>query len=230
MAVSAPQNTQAAYGIMFTAKEAKQSEAVRRRPYSVVLFDEIEKAHPDVMHLLLQILEEGKITDSPWVEDRFSAQTLQQQNEPQFGEIPVLVAPFLTVSVEFRSRSKLGNAIPPFWVPALVAPDGHIRPDPDHLPFVPRVLLDPPVSERFEGFPTPVASVDEYDRAVREMIMDRQEGWQERLERAEEMFETISGIPAGQWLSDGWQRERSLVVPWDKKSAFARSVLRLCEA
>ena len=40
------------------------SEAVRRRPYSVVLFDEIEKAHPDVMHLLLQIQEEGKITDS----------------------------------------------------------------------------------------------------------------------------------------------------------------------
>ena len=40
------------------------SEAVRRRPYSVVLFDEVEKAHPDVMNLLLQILEEGKITDS----------------------------------------------------------------------------------------------------------------------------------------------------------------------
>jgi ATP-dependent Clp protease ATP-binding subunit ClpC len=40
------------------------SEAVRRRPYAVVLFDEVEKAHPDVMHLLLQILEEGKITDS----------------------------------------------------------------------------------------------------------------------------------------------------------------------
>ncbi|MDP4583205.1 MAG: ATP-dependent Clp protease ATP-binding subunit [Verrucomicrobiales bacterium] len=40
------------------------SEAVRRRPYSVVLFDEIEKAHPDVMNLLLQILEEGIITDS----------------------------------------------------------------------------------------------------------------------------------------------------------------------
>jgi ATP-dependent Clp protease ATP-binding subunit ClpC len=40
------------------------SEAVRRRPYAVVLFDEIEKAHPDVMHLMLQILEEGKVTDS----------------------------------------------------------------------------------------------------------------------------------------------------------------------
>jgi ATP-dependent Clp protease ATP-binding subunit ClpC len=40
------------------------SEQVRRRPYSVVLFDEIEKAHPDVMNMLLQILEEGKLTDS----------------------------------------------------------------------------------------------------------------------------------------------------------------------
>jgi ATP-dependent Clp protease ATP-binding subunit ClpC len=40
------------------------SEAVRRRPYCVVLFDEIEKAHPDVLHLMLQILEEGKVTDS----------------------------------------------------------------------------------------------------------------------------------------------------------------------
>lgn len=40
------------------------TEKVRCRPYSVVLFDEIEKAHPDVAHLLLQILEEGKLTDS----------------------------------------------------------------------------------------------------------------------------------------------------------------------
>lgn len=40
------------------------TERVRRRPYCVVLFDEIEKAHPDVMHMLLQILEEGKITDT----------------------------------------------------------------------------------------------------------------------------------------------------------------------
>jgi ATP-dependent Clp protease ATP-binding subunit ClpC len=40
------------------------TEAVRRKPYSVVLFDEIEKAHPDVMNMLLQILEEGKLTDS----------------------------------------------------------------------------------------------------------------------------------------------------------------------
>lgn len=40
------------------------TEQVRRRPYSVILFDEVEKAHPDVMNLLLQILEEGRLTDS----------------------------------------------------------------------------------------------------------------------------------------------------------------------
>ena len=40
------------------------TEKVRRRPYSVLLFDEIEKAHPDVMNILLQILDEGKITDA----------------------------------------------------------------------------------------------------------------------------------------------------------------------
>ena len=40
------------------------TEAVRRNPYSIVLFDEIEKAHPDVLNLLLQILDDGRITDS----------------------------------------------------------------------------------------------------------------------------------------------------------------------
>ncbi len=40
------------------------TEAVRRRPYSVVLFDEVEKAHPDVFNILLQILDDGRITDS----------------------------------------------------------------------------------------------------------------------------------------------------------------------
>ncbi len=47
------------------------SERVRRRPYSVVLFDEVEKAHPDVMHMLLQILEEGQLTDSLGVQVSF---------------------------------------------------------------------------------------------------------------------------------------------------------------
>src|ERR1700732_2554983 len=72
------------------------SEAVRRRPYSVVLFDEVEKAHPDVMHLLLQILEEGKITDSLGQKIDFrntiiimtsnvGAETLRRQTTMGFG-------------------------------------------------------------------------------------------------------------------------------------------------
>jgi len=40
------------------------TEQVRRKPYSVILFDEIEKAHPDVLHMLLQLLEDGRLTDS----------------------------------------------------------------------------------------------------------------------------------------------------------------------
>ena len=40
------------------------TEAVRRKPYCVVLFDEVEKAHPDVFNVLLQVLDDGRITDS----------------------------------------------------------------------------------------------------------------------------------------------------------------------
>lgn len=40
------------------------TEKIRRNPYSVILFDEIEKAHPDVMNMLLQILDDGRLTDS----------------------------------------------------------------------------------------------------------------------------------------------------------------------
>src|SRR5256886_9896191 len=74
------------------------SEAVRRRPYSVVLFDEIEKAHPDVMHLLLQILEDGKITDSLGrkidsrntiiiMTSNVGAETLKRQTTMGFGAV-----------------------------------------------------------------------------------------------------------------------------------------------
>ena len=46
------------------AKLTKSFEKIRRKPYSVILFDEIEKAHPDVMNMLLQILDDGRLTDS----------------------------------------------------------------------------------------------------------------------------------------------------------------------
>ena len=47
-----------------TLEGGQLTEAVRRKPYSVVLFDEIEKAHPDVFNVLLQVLDDGRITDS----------------------------------------------------------------------------------------------------------------------------------------------------------------------
>ena len=50
----------------------KLTEAVRRRPYSVVLFDEIEKAHPDVFNMLLQILEDGVLTDGQGTKIKFN--------------------------------------------------------------------------------------------------------------------------------------------------------------
>lgn len=50
----------------------KLTDKIRRQPYSVVLFDEIEKAHPDVFHMLLQLLEDGKLTDAKGREVDFS--------------------------------------------------------------------------------------------------------------------------------------------------------------
>ena len=74
------------------------SEQVRRRPYSVVLFDEVEKAHPDIMNLMLQILEEGMITDSQGRKVDFrntiiiltsnvGASTIKRQSTLGFGAI-----------------------------------------------------------------------------------------------------------------------------------------------
>jgi len=72
------------------------TEQVRRRPYSVVLFDEIEKAHPDVTNMLLQILEEGKLTDNVGrtvdfrntiilMTSNVGAETIKQQNTMGFS-------------------------------------------------------------------------------------------------------------------------------------------------
>jgi len=47
-----------------TRRAASSTEAVRRKPYCVILFDEIEKAHHDAFNVLLQILDDGRLTDS----------------------------------------------------------------------------------------------------------------------------------------------------------------------
>ncbi len=74
----------------------KLTEAVRRKPYSVVLFDEIEKAHPDVFNLLLQILEDGVLTDG-------------QGNKIKFNNTIVILTSNLGSADMFR-ESELGFA------------------------------------------------------------------------------------------------------------------------
>jgi ATP-dependent Clp protease ATP-binding subunit ClpB len=74
------------------------TEAVRRRPYSVILFDEIEKAHPDVFNILLQVLDDGRLTDGQGRVVNFSntvvimtsnlgSQAIMRMNENNVGEI-----------------------------------------------------------------------------------------------------------------------------------------------
>jgi ATP-dependent Clp protease ATP-binding subunit ClpB len=53
-------------GYIWHEEWGQLTEAVRRKPYSVILFDEIEKAHPDVLNILLQVLDDGRLTDSKW--------------------------------------------------------------------------------------------------------------------------------------------------------------------
>ncbi len=68
------------------------TEKVRRRPYSVVLLDEIEKAHPDVFNMLLQIMEEGRLTDSFGRHVDFTNVDSHHDEQPGFaadeGELP----------------------------------------------------------------------------------------------------------------------------------------------
>ena len=68
------------------------TEAVRRKPYSVVLFDEIEKAHPDVFNILLQVLDDGRLTDNKGRTVNFKNTIIMTSNlgsqyiQSQFGE------------------------------------------------------------------------------------------------------------------------------------------------
>ena len=87
------------------------TEAVRRKPYSVVLFDEIEKAHPDVFNTLLQVLDEGHMTDGKGRNVNFKntiiIMTSNLREEQLFGKEPILTAegrPMQPIRREFLNR------------------------------------------------------------------------------------------------------------------------------
>lgn len=148
----------------------------------------------------------------------------------QSDMVRVLVAPYLLTPIKPGSRAQEGDAIPPFWIPAQFRPDGKLQPDPDHLPFIPRVLLDPPVGDRVERWPTPLAALDAYDRTIRKMDVDRQEGWEARFEYAKQMFVAVSGITIAEWCPTGWQREKPVIVAWEKHFDAPMRIRPLCDA
>ncbi len=93
------------------------SEAVRRKPYAVVLFDEIEKAHPDVVQLLLQVLEDGRLTDSLGrvvdfrntiiiMTSNVGAQLIQKDTSLGFGKITGAVSDFERIKEKMLEEAK----------------------------------------------------------------------------------------------------------------------------
>ena len=91
------------------------TEKVRRRPYSVVLFDEIEKAHPDVMNILLQILDEGRISDAQGREVNFENTVIVMTSNAGSGEKSALVG-FNRTANEI-DKEKAMNALSMFLRP-----------------------------------------------------------------------------------------------------------------
>jgi ATP-dependent Clp protease ATP-binding subunit ClpB len=64
------------------------TEAVRRKPYQVILFDEVEKAHPDVFNVLLQVLDDGRLTDGQGRTVDFKNTVIVMTSQPRLADDP----------------------------------------------------------------------------------------------------------------------------------------------
>ena len=91
------------------------TEKIRRRPYSVVLFDEIEKAHPDVLNILLQVLDDGRITDAHGKEVNFE-NTLIVMTTNAGSDVSSSVSGF-AVSADVRAKERTEKALLGFLRP-----------------------------------------------------------------------------------------------------------------
>ena len=94
------------------------TEKIRRRPYSVVLFDEIEKAHPDVLNILLQILDDGKITDAQGRQINFE-NTIIVMTTNAGSELSSSISGF-TEKRELQSKEKVEKALFSFLRPEFI--------------------------------------------------------------------------------------------------------------
>ncbi|MCE2141001.1 AAA domain-containing protein, partial [Streptococcus thermophilus] len=89
-------------------EEAGQlTERVRRNPYSLILLDEIEKAHPDVMHMFLQILEDGRLTDAQGRTVSFKDSLIIMTSNAGTGKVEASVG--FGAAREGRTKSVLGQ-------------------------------------------------------------------------------------------------------------------------
>ena len=95
------------------------TEKVRRRPYSVLLFDEIEKAHPDVLNILLQILDEGKLTDAHGRNVDFSNTVIVMTSNAGSNKTETSMG--FGKSVADQSREKVMKALSEFLRPEFIA-------------------------------------------------------------------------------------------------------------
>ena len=94
------------------------TEKIRRRPYSVVLFDEIEKAHPDVLNILLQVLDDGKITDSQGRQVNFENTVIIMTTNAEVRILPVY--PVLQRNARCLRRKRRKRLFPRSYVPNLL--------------------------------------------------------------------------------------------------------------
>ena len=94
------------------------TEKIRRKPYTVILFDEIEKAHPDVMNILLQILDDGRITDAHGKEVNFENTVIIMTTNAGSNE-GVYVAGF-GESIKQNDRDKVMKALESFLRPEFI--------------------------------------------------------------------------------------------------------------
>ena len=87
------------------------TEKVRRRPYSVVLFDEIEKAHPDVFNMLLQVLDDGRLTDSAGPRGRLQEHDPDHDLEPRHQPHRQAGVPRLPAGVDEPAYEKMKDRV-----------------------------------------------------------------------------------------------------------------------
>jgi hypothetical protein len=202
-------------------------ESLRRNPS---LGDQIAVTEQHLRDGRLPESDVHKLQDA-WAQSRGGRQKARRhrKSETEQASISVLVAPYLAGPVRPRTRSPLADALPPFWIPAILQHNGTLLPDPEHLPFVPRALLYPSLGPRSQDRVDSVAELRDYDAVVRAMTIDREEGWKARLDHAEEMFVSVHGRPASGWLPPGWQRQKPIVALWDAESGFTQPLLSLID-